>query len=378
MKTELSANFACRFALAFGLAAVACPNLALARESSAATGQSAAAVQEEWYDPSDWYDAEYSVSEGHTDSDYYDESWDDVDWQQDFDQVFNDDFGVDYSWNVDEGAWQLVYDDDFDFDGSAKHVFGNDALDEPAAIGPPDEEASILDLSEAGPANDEEGGQSVGSNGTRSALQNEEGREGVEILTGTVADFRNIDVGYATGARQTHALARIELEGGGRAVVDLGLADLWENDLSSGDKVIFHGAKGVANGKSVFVATRVTAKGETAFVNRVIPQRHRAVVDEKSREASSSAGQSAQTMTIEGQIADTAKVKIEGEDRTLLKVRMQSGRFETVSLGSSPSVAELGLREGDRLRVEGELKRIDGKNVVAATSLSVEGENVEG
>lgn len=375
MKTELLPNLAgCLVVAAFS-------SLALAQQSSAPEAQPT--TSEEWYDPTDWYDAEHSVSERYEDSPFYDQSWDEVNWKKDFDKVFNDDFGVDYSWNVDEGAWQLVYDNDFDFDGSAKQVFGNEALDDPAVIESRDEPVEGLVLPDGQLADDGEsdGDEATGGeSGNRSSKQSDNGRE-VETLTGTIADFREIDVGYASGSEQTHALARVELEGGGKAVVDLGLSDLWEGALGSGDKVTFHGAKGVMNGRNVFVASRASAQGETVFINRVLPQTGGGNAGgESSGESSGASNASGKpaSRTIEGQVEEIAKVEIDGKDQTLLKVRMQSGRSATVSLGSGPSSGELGLRKGDSLRVEGELKQIDGKNVIAATTISVEGEKIEG
>ncbi|KAA1258661.1 hypothetical protein LF1_11830 [Rubripirellula obstinata] len=65
--------------------------------------------EEEWYDPSDWfngsdYEWEYEDDDSYYEASYYDDGYADDDW-------FYDSYGDDYDW-YDDG----YYDDDYDYD----------------------------------------------------------------------------------------------------------------------------------------------------------------------------------------------------------------------------------------------------------------------
>ena len=80
---------------------------------------------------------------------------------------------------------------------------------------------------------------------------------------------------------------------------------------------------------------------------------------------------------VSGTLESFRRIELEGQRdaHTLIRVRMQDGRSKVVNLGPRVEPAQLGMSSGDRVRLKGRMGSIDGRDVVLATKVSVEGDS---
>lgn len=323
--------------------------------------------EEEWYDPSDWFNDDGQVDYEYDGFDYYDGAWDGYTWYDDYDYVYDFDTDPEYVWDADTNSWELQ--DETGYEYSAKYEF---------------------DDSGSNQSNQQQSSQ----NQSMQSGQNQSG----QTLKGKIEAFRKIDVTSSAGFQETHALAKVSLENGQTAVVDLGMAALLTSDLSSGDDVTFHGSTGKIDGKNVFVASKLTANGETAYIDRTLPAKSSSSSGSNENQMSSSSNNQSQQrqmsanssrqnqrnqqeqLVLEGKIAEKEVVELEGssDPQTVVKIELQNGKSASVNLGPETSLSDLDLQKGDQISVRGHTEQISGKNIVVAQSIRVEGEKVKG
>ena len=323
------------------------------------------------YDPADLF-GNPSTNNPYRSFEYYGPYWDNLAWYGTYD--FDDPFSTEYEWDERSQQWEAGTGDEAD-NYRIEEVYPNPTLPDPSSdAGLREEEAQ--------------------------SSQSAQTEEGTTTLTGTVDGFRRVVMGGAPGYRHEHALVRIELESGANAVVDLGVVDVLDIELNQGDEVTLKGSRGTIDGQAVFVAEELRTQSDVAYLQRaVVPvggqgkgsenrQAQRSASKQSNdgqsldRQASSQAqavSAGGPSLTLEGQIQATEKVQTgeaASDQETWVQLRFQDGSTATVNLGPNTSLADLDIKQGDRVRIEGQLTRSNGRFVVDARTISVEGETV--
>lgn len=172
--------------------------------------------EEEWYDPSDWFDDDFDQDPIDVEESwasypgYYYTSPDPY-----FDYIYFE-YGPFYTWDADRGKWART-------------------------------DAYAGDMIESGDV--EHAGIS---------------------LSGTIEGFRTVTLSdQSDSASEDHTLVRLRFDRAMTTVVDLGpKAELERFDLDSGDRVTIEGTYGIINDKSVLMAERVRVDGTDIEVDR--------------------------------------------------------------------------------------------------------------
>lgn len=304
---------------------------------------------EEWYGPSDWWSGEDLERDGRAFSDYGsgDAEWEGHRWHGD--PSYIDRYGPEYLLNPVTGKWVASY-------GSDRRIQAG--YDFTEIIGPQDVQ---------------NGGQG----------QRASGQDASRTLEGSIEGFRRIDLSSPTGDDTAHILARVSSAGGETAVVDFGPAAQLDKSITVGDQVTLKGSQGSLDGRKVFVASELSAHGQTFAIKRQQSRepvadpfsemaRHKGSDDEREQAQPSDEGRD---LLLEGEISEMETLRIEGEEEShrFIKLRLQGGESVTVQLGPEDSLADLDLEKGDHVRIIGSEGRIDGRKVIAARSISVEG-----
>lgn len=178
-------------------------------------------------------------------------------------------------------------------------------------------------------------------------------------LSGRIQNTRQVQI---TGQRDRHNLVRIQLQSGRSALVNLGPKKTIEDlKVQTGDTVRVTGRRGAINGRPVLMAQSVEVDGRNIRVSR-----------QESRSSTSRRQQTSFT----GRVEDTHRISLRGEQKehNLVRITTTDGQSHIVNLGPDKRLTDLNARQGDRIRVEGRRGKIDGRSVVMATSVSVDGE----
>lgn len=318
--------------------------------------------REEWYDPSDWFNDDGDIDYEYDSYSYYDGYWDGYTWYDTYD--YDDVYDTNYVWDADANEWVASTDYDWEL-GYNDEYYDDDTYSASYEF---DDDQQNQDQSQA------QQGQSQ---------QSQQGKS-QHTMGGTIKGFRKLDLTHDAGFQETHALAKLSLDNGETAVVDLGLASLLTADLSQGDKVKLRGWTGSIGGQRVFLVDELQSGGETVRIDRAFQMKGaQASKQQGSKSQQRGAqwqGMQRDRLVLEGEIADAKTVRLKGEDKpqTLAKISLKNGQGATVSLGSETSLEKLNLEKGDRIRVEGTRKQIEGRNVLMAETISVEGQQVKG
>lgn len=173
-------------------------------------------------------------------------------------------------------------------------------------------------------------------------------------VQGRIEGFREMGIKDDSGLWQDHTLVRIRLDNGTEAVVDIGRRmDLEDIDLQQGQQIQINGHQGQVDNKQVVVADQIQSGQRTFNIAR----------DDKKRE-------------ISGRITDVNKIDLnkQGEDSLLVRLKMDDGSAVVVDLGKDISLEDLDLEKNSQVRVRGEREFIDGKSILVAEQISVDGE----
>jgi hypothetical protein len=248
-------------------------------------------TQEEWYDPTDWFDGDNYDWEP-----YYDETWDDYEWNDTWDYGY--DYTYDYDDDLADDTTEYSYDPANDTWTNTYGYYGYTPTYTPYAYSymityePLDEDSgdqanrnrqdrnqsqdrarNQSDRRSGDQANQRSNRDSRdrardGTDTNRSRAQDRDRQmESIE-LRGTVQAFRHTELEEQNGERNTYTLAKVKLDGGDTIVMSLGEKDRLERlDLRKGDDVVINGSSGRLGGQKVIIAQRVQANGENVRVN---------------------------------------------------------------------------------------------------------------
>jgi hypothetical protein len=261
--------------------------------------------EEEWYDPSDWfnednqtsYETENSLSEGNWDDTYYPHRTGYYYWDS-----------ADQNWNDQESAQQTV------------------------------------------------------------SNQQKKNNRNTARFDGTIDGFKKVSLIDRKGVKDDHTFVKVSLKNGQSRIVSLGNSkDLGDLDLSKGDKISVSGQMVKLDGKKIILADTLRSGGDShSFAGSNQPNL-------KNR-----SGQAAHAgmVTRSGTLEDATKVKLDKQKRDenlIVRLEMEDGTSCVADLGPNTTMEELNLDEGDTVWIKGKKRQINGKTLIVAKQLRIDG-----
>lgn len=348
----------------------------------AATGPAAPVNEDEWYDPTDWFDGNNVEHD-----DTYD--WYDYDYNYDY----ADDWNHYSAWG--DSAAEPDYDENYwnnyDWTGSkpAARTRGERMAERSETSSQPATVYTYVLYAEP------IGKQSMAQQ-AQQARQGEQARSGstggspqdkkIARLHGTIEGLQEMNLRRQSGATGPHTIAKIKLENGKTTVASLGRSSQLEDlDLKAGDSIQAVGQKGMIDGETIFVANELRAKGQTIAANPAIrlgrqSMAQRQEESRKGRQAGAGAmtGREQDRKLLKGEVAKVTRAKApKGKnEHTLVDLRLEDGTTATVDLGPGASLEKIGLEAGDSITLRGHPGKVGGRDVIVADLLKIEGEKV--
>lgn len=359
--------------------------------------------EEEWYDPSDWFDDDYNddywsydndddwadddmyVGDNPTDyyewTDGYDQNWHGYSGYYDgyVDGYYDDEFGSDYwdtTWvspyrsSYTSGYYDGYYDsiNEYNYDPTYYYTNGKD------------DQNSASDRNRRGDEMRDRGDRMRDRSGNwnRSGMDGTSKQRGMDTHVvrrrGTVESLSSADV---RDAPDGHNLMRIQLENGKTILADFG-PNMSRSRLpfSEGDRVTICGERKTSGSKDYLKVHKVRSGDETVRLRPGPYYNDSRSSGEKSdmrrndsrqrsneRQGRSSDGSWSGQTTLSGRIEDVWRSARDVSGQALYRVEMSGGK--TVVLAVDGNQADkLRMREGDRVRIEGEKKRLGGRKVI--------------
>jgi hypothetical protein len=370
------------------------------------------AAEDQWYDPTDWFDGNNIESDDTFDG-YYDYSYDydyNGDWN-DYDVWGEDNWDADY---YDSNYW-----DRYDWNDSTRtassstsSTTGSSTSGSTAGSGTSGSSGSTAQSGSGSTPGDAvvytyvlfaepvsgqqtqsgqqtrsgQGGSALGSSGKQSGAK-QSGQ--IARFNGTIEGLKTVNLQRRSGATGQHTIAKIKLDNGKTTIVSLGRSSQLQNlNLQAGDKVQAVGRRGMIDGETVFVAHSLRAKGQTIAANPAI-RLGRTQTTAQAGAQSQQQGQS-QAGAMTGSTAGQAQASLQGEvervsrvsagqnknQHTLVEIKLENGQTSTVDFGPAASLEKIGLEEGDEITVRGRRSTVGGREVIVADLLKVDGEKV--
>ena len=176
-------------------------------------------------------------------------------------------------------------------------------------------------------------------------------------LDGRIEGFREVGIRDDSGLWQDHTLVRIRLENGSESVVDIGRRmDLENIDLEQGQQIQVRGHEGQVDNKKVVIADQIQSGEQSFNIAR----------DDQRRE-------------VFGKITDVSRIDLAQarQDSLLVRLEMEDGSAVVVDFGKDTTLEDLNLQSNSQVRVRGEREFIDGKSILVAKQISVDGESTQ-
>jgi len=356
---------------------------------------------EDWWDPTDWFDdePEWQYTDYDYETDFENDQtgdwafWNEEFWEDSFDYDYkgyaNYDFGTHYEWNDQTNSWERDY-------GPYRTAYDYDPASYAIIYSSVDTNRNRQNQNPSDRAN-QFNSQKRGDRNTQV------GEVKQKTLRGTIDGFRHMELGPQGSDRSTFTVAKVKLQDGKNVVVNLGEKQrLNQLDLQTGDRVTMLGALGKIDGEPVYVANKLRYNGRTLDVNRAFTQLNERKMRQyrqgnrnqrfsNDREARSqnqgvatryrSQGNRSQSqrMTLDGTLEGFRNVTFDTRsgDNLVGKLRLENGRAVIVDFGSEYDLADLDLESGDSVRISGQTKRIDGKKILKANTVRINGRQPE-
>ncbi len=361
--------------------------------------------EDEWYDPTDWFNGNNIESDDtydYTDTwdyDYDNDYWDGYTW---YDSVYDRDYNTTMT-RVYPYYWQAYY-----YTPARDNQWNNDRNNT----------------------------RSDRDNRSSSADRSSD-RSQRMTLRGTVQGVRDMQLRDTYGNTETFTIAKVKLDNGNTSVVNLGRqAEFRRNDLQKGDQIKAVGSRGRIAGQDVFVARQIKADGRTLYVNDVMVTGDRSSSSSSSRNATGgdrsyrndnyrssdrdrmdnrnrTIGPRSQNQpsgndwnnrdndhdrsdynrndrttasnrsnrewdqTLRGEVASFERVRAGQTQHTLVRITLDNGRSELVDLGANASLSRLDLSSGDQISVRGRDGQVADRSVLVAKQIRVDGRLVD-
>ncbi|MFW6153647.1 MAG: hypothetical protein ACOC95_00335 [Planctomycetota bacterium] len=202
-------------------------------------------------------------------------------------------------------------------------------------------------------------------------------------VQGEIVEVRTVKVKQT---RQDHLMAKVKLDTGQTAVLDLGAAAEARQSglkLEKGRQLQAEGTVGQLNNRPVLVVTRARQDGKTVMMNAGKqggdqPQGAHGYQEGGSRQKGSEqesredmqAGDQEKRMTqVQGRIMDVSTVKSEQDqtDHLVAEIRLQqTGQTVKADMGPADQARQSGLNlsQGQKIQVTGTVGRLNGMSVV--------------
>ncbi len=280
--------------------------------------------EEEWYDPGDWFNEDDQVS---YESDlgatgWNDSNWSDSFWTGHYVDPYTPVVYTYYTWNPATADWSE------DSSSGSSQTAGN-------------------------------------------AADRKRAKQQRSSFSGRIDGFRSIDLTDQEGVREKHSFVKVTLKDGSSRVLSLGgKTDKGDLSLSTGDEIRATGKVVKVDGRKVLLAKTIQSGGESFTIR-----------DKRQPELSSTGEwkkKSAERnrVTRKGTLEDHTTVDLDGKrsQNLIVRLEMKDGRSCVVDLGAGTTLDELGLSAGDKIVIKGHRTRVDGKNLLVANRLRVEGE----
>ncbi len=303
--------------------------------------------EEEWYDPSDWWDDDFDEGRVDYEADWYEWGWgddlpersgmdrDEYAWDEDdefAERTFPRGYESDEGWVWEADRYDPTQTRNYD------DYWGEDAWDSPYKY---QTVRGVL----AQEATSDRNGQHA-QQGDSPSVQ----------LQGKVDDWTRVQL---RGHRDAHTLLRIELDDGNEATVNLGPnASLSRLGLKEDAQIAVMGPMGAINDRDVVMAQRVRVGDRTIRMTNWSPD-HRAQRDRSAE--------------LRGELTGWSRVSLDGhrDSHTLVKMKLEDDREAIVNLGPNVSVSKLDLSKGDRVAVYGPVGSVNDRDVVMAQRVRV-------
>ncbi len=318
--------------------------------------------EDEWYDPSDWFDGnnyEYDDASGRGADDY------DYDWGYSGYPAYSSgtpDYATRY--------WRDTYDYDrstADQDQQRQQTTATNRQDQPS-----------------------QRAQSQQAQQTPRTAQDQSDQP--RIFAGYIDGFREVNVRDRQGARDRFTVVRLRLRDGSTANVDLGqrlaLGDL---NLEKGDYLRAHGQQRTISGQQVILADKILADGREHRISRSgsgatggqqqasqSAQPSRSPQSRPSAEASQenpSAQSGRASSSLRGTVESFRRVAVEGSKNghTLVRVTMENGSSQIVDLGPNQTARTLGISPGDYVSIRGRETQLNDRPILRADQVYADG-----
>lgn len=287
--------------------------------------------EEEWYDPSDWFDGDNIQRDG-------------TDWS--------------------------------DNDGWSDSADGNDGTNRSS--------------------NQARNNQSQNRNGSLTAWNQQDRKQQANrmnqdrsmkraYLTGEVDGFKNVSLKDSEGKRDEQTFMRVRLDNDDSRVVSLGsrliLTDL---GLETGDRISVSGRNARIDNRKVLVASTIEVDDSLFKVredNRPDTTQNRSNskhMDSKYKRMDSKHKRmaSGKNVSINGTVKQSSKTSLSDdmrEENLLVRLELKDGRSCVVDLGQNTSFSDLDIEKGSEIRVQGNKTKVDGKSLIVARKISVDG-----
>lgn len=347
--------------------------------------------EDEWYDPTDWFDGNNIESDDTYAPGFGAASWDRYDTYDTWNYGYNNNYWDNNDWygSVDDPDYGTVWVDVYTYRFPAADSGG---------AGTSASASRNTDMNN--PRTRDRSGSS--GDGSRSDAS------GSVTLRGTIEGVRQMKLKNNYGLTDTFTVAKVKLENGRSTIVNLGEQTSFRDlDLEEGDQIKAIGGRGEIDGQSVFVARQLKADGQTLHVNNVMrsgagdmrgqsyAQRERdrdssgenrtqaarrsndrAVSDNRARGGERTdqyASQSTGSRMLSGEVSSVERVRGGGADHTLVRVNLEDGTSRVVDLGPGASLRKLDVTVGDQISVRGQEKRVANRDVIVANRIRVDG-----
>jgi hypothetical protein len=328
--------------------------------------------EDEWYDPTDWFDGNNIE---------VDDAYDYLPYDFDHDYGFDDsyDYGTDWSrfdrWGTDN--WRSDYYDSDYWDDFTWNDSSNAQSNKPQKSGQnnaTDAEVYMFTIfavpvsdnsSDSGSRSSSSKNQDGTANKTK-ASKSIQASQTVATLSGTIEGLRQMKLKQSSGATGSYTVANIRLDGGKNTIVNLGRSSqLKDLELKKGDPIQALGRAGKIAGKTVFVAHKLKSGGKTIDANPVIRLSDQQIAQQQDQK------------TIQGTVADVTQSTSRAQNKhTLLNVRLENGQSATVDLGPGASLDKIDLQEGEKVTIRGYTKQTEGREVLVPSLMKVQGQRI--
>lgn len=326
--------------------------------------------EEEWYDPTDWFNEDNQISYEYDYPYYNDSYWGDttLDYNTwDYDNYDSRTTAGDRDMNNTTYVWDPVGYGWIYYDArNSQNRSNRQASNQRDRMNQQDQRNQRNQQDGSAQRDRQDSGQNAqqdrqewresmnrNSKSQQSEGQQSESRQQTKSVSGTVEGFREIDLRRRGGTPESHTFVKLNMENRGSVIVNLGpKKDLQDLDLQRGDQVRIQGKQIRVNDRPVIKAESMMVDGETIRFQQ---------------------GKSA--AQISGTVEQVRRAKVEGRDHLIARLQMQNNRDVLVDLGPDAQLTDFDISEGDEVSIRGRRSTIDGRSVLIANRLSVNGES---